>query len=80
MQVAAKCLREGRMSVTEVAERVGYENAGKFSAAFRQAFGCTPSAYQPGESSEQAHRERAILFDPALRKKMQSLPEKEASG
>ena len=59
MQVAAKCLRDGRMSVAEVAERVGYENAGKFSEAFRRTFGCTPSAYRRTDLPEKIN----VLLD-----------------
>jgi AraC-like DNA-binding protein len=30
--------------VTEVAQRVGYENPSKFAAAFRRQFGLSPSS------------------------------------
>ncbi|WP_139488393.1 helix-turn-helix transcriptional regulator [Brevibacillus dissolubilis] len=39
----AKCmLEEGRLSVTEVAEKVGYEYLNNFSLAFKKRYGVTP--------------------------------------
>ncbi len=46
MLLAAKLLRETRLSVIEVANRAGYLNQSKFSAAFRRAYGRTPLEYR----------------------------------
>lgn len=39
---AERLLRQGTLSVTEVANRVGHGHLGHFAAAFRQQFGITP--------------------------------------
>lgn len=44
MERARRLLANRDLSVTEVAWRVGYENASKFAAAFRKHFGLPPSA------------------------------------
>lgn len=41
---AHRLLRQRACNVTEVAQRVGYENPSKFAAAFRKRFGVSPSA------------------------------------
>ena len=46
MQKAAEFLRDENISVAEVAARTGYENAAKFSAAFKAVIGCTPTVYR----------------------------------
>ncbi len=46
MNLAEAMLRNTDKSVMEIASEVGYENAGKFSAAFRSVFGTTPLAYR----------------------------------
>lgn len=46
MLLAAKLLRETRLSVIEVANRAGYLNQSKFSAAFRRTYGRTPLEYR----------------------------------
>ncbi len=46
MSAAAIALREGKQSVTEIASNVGYENASKFSAAFKNFMGETPLEYR----------------------------------
>lgn len=43
MEEARRLLRAQRHAVTEVAARVGYANPSKFAAAFRKAFGVSPS-------------------------------------
>ncbi|WP_437724872.1 helix-turn-helix transcriptional regulator [Sorangium sp. So ce861] len=40
---AHRLLRQRACNVTEVAQRVGYENPSKFAAAFRKRFGVSPS-------------------------------------
>jgi len=44
MSHARRLLADGRLSVLEVAARVGYANPSKFAAAFRKQFGFPPSA------------------------------------
>ena len=46
MELAAKLLRETRLSVMDIAGRAGYLNQSKFSAAFRRAYACTPLEYR----------------------------------
>ncbi|MCF0051665.1 AraC family transcriptional regulator [Dyadobacter sp. LJ53] len=43
MTLAKKLLEDGQMSVAEVSDCVGYENANHFSAAFKKHFGFSPS-------------------------------------
>lgn len=43
LEHAHRLLLERQLNVTEVAERVGYANPGKFAAAFRKHFGLRPS-------------------------------------
>lgn len=46
MNMAAVMLKNTDKSVLEIASSVGYENAGKFSSAFRSAFDMTPLKYR----------------------------------
>ena len=46
MSVASAALQEGNQPVAEIAASVGYENASKFSAAFKNLFGETPLEYR----------------------------------
>ncbi len=48
LQTAQKLLAESTLSVAEIAHKVGYENPNKFSSAFREAVGVTPTAYRKG--------------------------------
>ncbi|WP_437852391.1 helix-turn-helix transcriptional regulator [Sorangium sp. So ce363] len=43
LEEAHRLLRQRACNVTEVAQRVGYENPSKFAAAFRKRFGVPPS-------------------------------------
>jgi AraC-like DNA-binding protein len=43
---ARQLLRQGRLSVTDVAAAVGWQNPSKFSAAFKQEHGSTPRQFQ----------------------------------
>lgn len=43
---AAYCLLESRQSILEIAAAAGYENPGKFAAAFRKKFGISPREYR----------------------------------
>lgn len=46
LQLAQKLLLETDCTVAEIAHRVGYENPNKFSSAFREAAGMTPTEYR----------------------------------
>lgn len=46
MSAASLALREGNQPVAEIAASVGYENASKFSAAFKNFLGETPLEYR----------------------------------
>jgi AraC-like DNA-binding protein len=49
MDVARQLLQEGKMSVTAVANAIGYAGQGHFAAAFKRKFGITPKACRLGE-------------------------------
>jgi AraC-like DNA-binding protein len=46
MRLAEQGLREGKMSVSEVAESLGYESDSAFSNAFKRRTGMAPKHYQ----------------------------------
>lgn len=46
LEKAARLLRETDASVAEVARRVGYESQSKFTAAFKDQYGCLPTMYR----------------------------------
>lgn len=46
MELAKQLLKDKRLSITEIAFRVGYSNPSKFSAAFRRISGHSPSAWR----------------------------------
>ena len=43
---AAMLISEGSTTIAEIAQRLGYDNASKFSAAFRDVMGSTPQNYR----------------------------------
>lgn len=45
MEIAALLLREGNVSISVIAEQVGYENYSYFSSSFKKAYGCSPASY-----------------------------------
>ena len=45
MEVAELLIREGNISITAIAEQVGYENYSYFSSSFKKAYGCSPASY-----------------------------------
>lgn len=49
IEQAQQLLREGNLSVSEVANVVGYSHLGHFSAAFKRQFGITPSECLAGK-------------------------------
>jgi AraC-like DNA-binding protein len=46
LEKATEMLREGRYSITCVAQEVGFTDIAYFSRVFRQYFGCAPSVYR----------------------------------
>jgi len=46
MERAKQLLRKTRLPISEIAERVGYQNLSHFSARFRTLSGCGPDAYR----------------------------------
>ena len=46
LQIAEKLLREGSLSVGEIATEIGYTNPNKFTSAFRGEYGMTPTEYK----------------------------------
>lgn len=46
LQTAAALLLSGNLSIAEISEKTGFSNQRYFSTVFKQAFGCTPSAYR----------------------------------
>ena len=49
MERAAEMLRQGELSVSDIAATVGYGSPSKFTAAFKVLMGVTPSAYRRAE-------------------------------
>lgn len=46
MERSGKLLLEGKLSVAQIAQAVGYESSSKFSAAFKAHYGVIPSKYR----------------------------------
>ena len=46
MRIAEQALRDGKMSVAELAESLGYESDSAFSNAFKRRTGMAPTHYQ----------------------------------
>ncbi|MDO4336753.1 MAG: AraC family transcriptional regulator [Eubacteriales bacterium] len=46
LQIAERLLREGQLSVAEIAAKIGYANPNKFTSAFRSEYGMPPTAYK----------------------------------
>lgn len=46
MQVAARLLRSGRITMIQAAQKVGYSSDVAFSKAFKRVMGCSPSEYK----------------------------------
>jgi AraC family transcriptional regulator, alkane utilization regulator len=53
MQKAAGLLREGRATLAEIADRVGYESEAAFSKAFKRWLGSSPGAYRKAARSKE---------------------------
>ncbi|MBV8225535.1 MAG: helix-turn-helix transcriptional regulator [Verrucomicrobia bacterium] len=48
MERAKELLRKTRLPISDIAERVGYQQPSHFSARFRSVLGCSPDAYRKG--------------------------------
>lgn len=46
LQIAERLLRDGDLSVAEIAEKIGYVNPNKFTSAFHSEYGISPTAYK----------------------------------
>jgi AraC-like DNA-binding protein len=46
LQIAERLLREGQLSVAEIAAKIGYTNPNKFTSAFCSEYGIPPTQYQ----------------------------------
>lgn len=55
MQKAAALLREGRATLGDIADRVGYESEAAFSKAFKRWVGTAPGAYRRAARQNGAH-------------------------
>lgn len=44
--VAEKLLKEGKLTIGEIAEQIGYLNPNKFTSAFRAEYGIPPTTYR----------------------------------
>lgn len=53
MQQAAKLLKEKRLSISEVAYAVGFNNLSHFSSTFKEIFGMSPKEYTSEKSDEE---------------------------
>ncbi|MBE6612521.1 MAG: helix-turn-helix transcriptional regulator [Ruminococcaceae bacterium] len=49
MKMAAELLRDGGLTVMEIAGRFGYDNASKFAGAFRDVMGMTPGEFRASQ-------------------------------
>jgi AraC-like DNA-binding protein len=45
-------VESGQYSMTQIADLVGFSNASRFAAAFRQQFGCNPGEYNSRKRQE----------------------------
>lgn len=50
LQVAERLLREGTLSIGQIAEQIGYLNQNKFTSAFSAEYGIPPTAYRKKDS------------------------------
>lgn len=52
LQAAQKLLIETRLHITEIANKIGYENPNKFTSAFREVYGISPTEFRKGVLSD----------------------------
>ena len=50
MEEAAQLIKEGALSIKEVARKVGYRDANNFSTAFKRFYGTSPHTHRPAVS------------------------------
>ena len=55
MHLATMLLRNEQLTVSGIAERVGYESEAAFSKAFRRPFGTSPGVYRRKASRQTGH-------------------------
>ncbi|HMR78283.1 MAG TPA: helix-turn-helix transcriptional regulator, partial [Polyangiaceae bacterium] len=55
MQKAAALLREGRATLADIADRVGYDSEAAFSKAFKRWIGSAPGAYRRASRGTEQH-------------------------
>lgn len=48
LQTAQKLLMETQLQITEIANKIGYENPNKFTSAFRELYGVSPTEFRKG--------------------------------
>ena len=46
LDLACQLIEEGQLNISEISKKVGYSSPSKFSHAFKEYVGCTPSEYQ----------------------------------
>jgi AraC-like DNA-binding protein len=46
LDFACRLIEEGNLTISEISKKVGYSSPSKFSQAFREHVGCTPSEYR----------------------------------
>ena len=54
MEIAASHLREGTLSIGQIAGKVGYRAEAAFSRVFKKLWGVSPGAYRRGSASHVA--------------------------
>ena len=57
MEQAARLLREGRINVSQVADRVGYNDQAHFSTAFKAHYSMSPSEYAEKNKKTKENKE-----------------------
>lgn len=63
MQKATVLLREGRFTLAEIADRVGYQSETAFSKAFKRQFGSSPGTYRSRGATDHAESHVAVDLD-----------------
>nr|WP_238523676.1 helix-turn-helix transcriptional regulator [Methanobrevibacter smithii] len=46
MEYACKLIEEGSYTISDISKMVGYSSPSKFTRAFKEYIGCTPSEYK----------------------------------
>jgi AraC family transcriptional regulator, activator of mtrCDE len=61
MQLAKRMLADSRLSLEQIADRVGYESGAAFSRVFKKAAGMSPGAYRQSSRRPSADAERTAI-------------------